>query len=354
MNTTAVTTGAAIAVSEARAFSEEKPSLSPVRTEFEELFAIIRMNQGKRFQNLTLVTHTRPHLDEIVALWLLMKFGGEKFPGIENAEPRYVPAGWKAKHTWQERAAEGYIFLGVGGGPFDEHNQNGTPRSKDVCCCILVARALGVEDLPELSLILKYVLQMDTHATGELFDVPSTIKRMHLNSDDPQVVIRWGFDWMNTNFVGQIEFFKNSTTETTRLPFKVMMNGKSREYEVVMGETGNPFFSHYQRWLGAKVVVQKNPDGNIQIFTDKRVPFDISAAVAVIRKYELMLSGQECTLSEADLSREGTLDAVPEWFYYKEDSEALYNGTLTALDKPPTKIPLDRIGAIVKELIKIK
>ena len=33
----------------------------------------------------SILTHERPHLDEIVAIWFLRKFGEQRFPGISKA-----------------------------------------------------------------------------------------------------------------------------------------------------------------------------------------------------------------------------------------------------------------------------
>ena len=48
------------------------------------------------------------------------------------------------------------------------------------------------------------------------------------------------------------------------------------------------------------------------------------------------------------LSREGKIHEAEEWFFH-EGIQALFNGSLSKSDVPPTKIPLDRI----KELVKI-
>ena len=37
-----------------------------------------------------IVTHERPHLDEIVAIWLLRRFGETRFPGISQAKVSYT------------------------------------------------------------------------------------------------------------------------------------------------------------------------------------------------------------------------------------------------------------------------
>jgi uncharacterized UPF0160 family protein len=66
-----------------------------------------------------IVTHERPHLDEIVAMWLLLRF---KFPEAEIAfaENGNIKIGFSADT----------IAVGLGGGQFDEH-PTGTEGRKE-------------------------------------------------------------------------------------------------------------------------------------------------------------------------------------------------------------------------------
>lgn len=62
----------------------------------------------------TLVTHINPHLDDISAIWLYKKF----VPGFEDASLEFISASRDAaiNHLDGDR-----IFIGTGGGQFDEH-----------------------------------------------------------------------------------------------------------------------------------------------------------------------------------------------------------------------------------------
>lgn len=66
----------------------------------------------------TLVTHVNPHLDDIAAIWLFKKF----HPDFKDAKIEYISAS-------REKAGEeteDKIFLGTGGGQFDEHKEGMT------------------------------------------------------------------------------------------------------------------------------------------------------------------------------------------------------------------------------------
>jgi len=62
----------------------------------------------------TLVTHINPHLDDISAIWLFKKF----HPDFKDAQSEFIGASRDAAKTEEN---EDKIFLGTGGGKFDEH-----------------------------------------------------------------------------------------------------------------------------------------------------------------------------------------------------------------------------------------
>ncbi|MBI2600378.1 hypothetical protein HYW42_00325 [Candidatus Daviesbacteria bacterium] len=62
----------------------------------------------------TLVTHINPHLDDITAIWLFKKF----HPDFQDTDIEFISASREA--ALKEESAE-RIFVGTGGGKFDEH-----------------------------------------------------------------------------------------------------------------------------------------------------------------------------------------------------------------------------------------
>lgn len=62
----------------------------------------------------TLITHINPHLDDISAIWLFKRF----FPEFKDAQIEFINASRDAGVT--EESAD-KIFLGTGGGKYDEH-----------------------------------------------------------------------------------------------------------------------------------------------------------------------------------------------------------------------------------------
>ncbi|MBI2039584.1 hypothetical protein HYT18_00750 [Candidatus Microgenomates bacterium] len=63
----------------------------------------------------TLVTHINPHLDDIFAIWLLKKFD----PKYKDAKIDFI----SANHEMADQESEERVFVGTGGGKFDEHKE---------------------------------------------------------------------------------------------------------------------------------------------------------------------------------------------------------------------------------------
>src|SRR3989344_9190822 len=148
----------------------------------------------------TIVTHHRPHLDEIVAIWLLRKFGEEKFPGINSAKIVYVDAGSGPRNGMKEKEweAKGILPIGVWGGCFDEHPTAGTERKEKECAATLVAKVLGVEDDPALEKILKFVTNDDLNASSSPFDLSYVVKLLNQqHPDDTNFVMEWAMTGLN-------------------------------------------------------------------------------------------------------------------------------------------------------------
>lgn len=64
----------------------------------------------------TLVTHINPHLDDIFAIWLLKKF----HPDFKDAQVEFISA---SRDQAAKEENKDKIFIGTGGGKFDEHKE---------------------------------------------------------------------------------------------------------------------------------------------------------------------------------------------------------------------------------------
>lgn len=62
-----------------------------------------------------LITHINPHLDDIFGIWLLKKY----HPGFKDAKVEFI----SASHDVGNKETADRVFVGTGGGKFDEHKE---------------------------------------------------------------------------------------------------------------------------------------------------------------------------------------------------------------------------------------
>ena len=77
----------------------------------------------------TLITHINPHLDDIAAIWLFKKF----HPEFKDAKVEFISASRDAGILSEGSESKDKIFVGTGGGRFDEHKEG-----LDTCAGTLV------------------------------------------------------------------------------------------------------------------------------------------------------------------------------------------------------------------------
>src|SRR5579872_2880232 len=114
----------------------------------EHLNKVILVNENaKQYVIKEIWVHKKPDIDEIIAIWLLMKFGQKLFIDIEVAEIKFVdPA--KVKGSYSELLAQGILAIGFGKGRFDEHQKESGDgeRIRNKSAASLVAEALGIRN----------------------------------------------------------------------------------------------------------------------------------------------------------------------------------------------------------------
>lgn len=92
----------------------------------------------------TLVTHINPHLDDITGIWLLKKFD----PSFSDATVEFISA---SHDKAANEETEDKIFVGTGGGKFDEHKEG-----LDTCAGSLVFEYLKINNLlPQDEVLIK-------------------------------------------------------------------------------------------------------------------------------------------------------------------------------------------------------
>ncbi len=100
----------------------------------------------------TLLTHPRPHLDDICGIWLIKKY----LPGWADAEIDFTPA------TTTRRDDEETLMVGIGRGKFDEHKGDIGESATTLVWKYLRDRVTDPLDIAALDLLTEWVRKGDT------------------------------------------------------------------------------------------------------------------------------------------------------------------------------------------------
>jgi hypothetical protein len=359
-----------------------------------------------------IITHNRPHVDELVALMLLKKFpeGEEKFPGVKNATVSFMTTGelpdGKTANDFPDT-----IFLGCGGGMFDEHATSQKERVEGECCATLVAKYLGIENDPGLQKILTFIRSEDLKGTVVKNELPMMVKFLHATYGNKyEEISKWVEDayyavyllenkkwesikndsdsemkwremkgkWQRPTIENTNEIFKEvGYTETTwwnkfieeaksdqkrrfeeaRVEFnrnaivERVTSKSGRVFNIAFIESDNEEMNKLARSIGMHIVIQFNSKGNCFIVTDRKQKIDLTFAFILIRMAEQHYRGEVKIRDEEILSKEGFVAGIPYWYLF-HTKDMGFNGSLTTTDVEPTKIPKEKLFDFVKEGIK--
>ncbi len=314
----------------------------------------------------TVVMYPRPHPDPIVALWLLREFGREKFPGIETAKVEFwnqVPAG----KTSEQLDVEGTILIDLGGGKFD-HHQEEHHNDKTTCATTLVARYLGIFELPELKKLLEYVRRDDLEGRGitskdpidRAFGLSAII--MNLNRDypdHPEYVV----DMVTRIFVAHYhEEYKRKVLmpqewaelQATGKAHQFIIQAGNEQLRVVMIESDSKALVGFLRAVGdiqADVVVQRVASGHTNIVTRQtQRRLNLLRTVAEVRKAEASKLGVQLNVSQEQWEKPCRLEGVDAW-YFDTAANTIQNGGAAADNVPTTTLSLDEIKAVLLQTL---
>jgi len=302
-------------------------------------------------------THERPHLDEMVAIWLLYRFGEKIFPGVsESAHPdliQYLKTGGQLPdgRTTADYENEGMLLIGVGGGRFDEHPSEGSGRKKDQCSATLIAEALGLSNKPEFEKILKMTSDNDLKGSADPFGIAYIAKSMHDQEVDPAAVLRWVFFALDVKCAEQRKFHYE-----TRLEFSVSASIKKisgpfgSEISIAVVKSDNSQMSNFARSkYGGEVsiVLQRRSTKNVAITNNQKFGIKMTDLVRMIRVAERKSKGIITPMDWKLLEAEGRVEGAEEW-WYQEKTGAILNGSPTATDVSPTKLTNKELVELIK------
>lgn len=148
--------------------------------------------------------------------------------------------------------------------------------------------------------------------------------------------------------------------EEVRAAEKIVVNIR-RKLFIVAGESNNPKFNTAAREIGAAMVIQKNSQGQVQIFFNNQVlrPEIIARVsedlIEILRVKEILLDPtKKIPQNRATLRQPGKIPEVPQWYFLvgERGGRLILNGSLTSPEVPRSKIPFNEIIEFAADVLR--
>lgn len=312
----------------------------------------------------TIASFAKPQPDTIAAIFLLKKFGEERFPGVAAAALAFWPNLPEGK-TAASLEAEGYILIDLGGSPFDHHlTREGESGKVTTCASELVAKALGVDQHPALKKLLAYAKRDDLEGKGTVSEDPLDrafglsgllVNLNRTYSHDPAGVVQMVLAMFEAHFLEE----ENRTVKMKQEFKELQDNGLATTWTIprtgqqplraIIVPTDNQSMAGWLRsYHRYDIVVLKLSSGHTNIITRQGVPIDLADTVASLRNAEA--SKLDIRLENLNLSQPGSLPELQHW-YYDTAANTLQNGGINPQATPPTSLSLLEIRAILQETL---
>ncbi len=345
-----------------------------------------------------ITTHKKVDFDEVLAIFMLhqLKEAEVYFPGANTAGVGFWNAGRKtidgcyATDEWVRKAK--LLPIGCGGGEFDEHPVPGRPRIENECAASLVAKKLGVADRPNLQKLLNFAVRVNNTATATPDDISNFIKLHHANGKlNVQEIFDWAHEGIAAKYYEAVpsddftvqhiaelirqqnpgdreqgdhwlkvavkakaldqHLFETVTAQEYKkgvlVPFRgIGKGGKVRDMRIYAVVSDDPRIHRYARSpFGDRpaVTVQMRSTGNVVILSNKYDNINLRDVSSAIQVEEAILRDERIPSWEE--LRQELQHGV--WYYFVP-GQAVFNGSLTSPETPPTKQDLERIVELVK------
>lgn len=292
-----------------------------------------------------IIIPNKPHLDPIAAIYLLLEYGQEKFPGIKEAEIVF----WEHSHdpSAEEVAAmesEGALFIDIGGGSFDHHGKSGDAETSTS----LVAAHLGISGNPELTALLSYIQEDDLEGLHNRYgEMAYMVKCMHKQGISSEEVIRVTLQSLRFFQATQLEWHYVVKAEFEERCELVDIKRNKNKLKIGIIESDNVQVANYGISVASfSMIIQKRSTGHVMILTNKHHRIDLREIVGAIRMRELELMGSVKDIDPRKLQFEGKSMQIPFWFYHRS-LNAFMNGSDALSKAQATQVPLSEIINLV-------
>lgn len=281
-----------------------------------------------------------PHLDPVAAIWLLYKYGQEKFPDIQSAEIVYWHQGHQPTQEDVAGLGENVMLIDLGGGMFDHHGK----ENNTATAFSLVAEHLGIQENPELSALISYVREDDLEGLHNRFgDLAYLLKCMYKNGEPVDKVMQTTFSLLDQFQETQRKWHHDVRAEYEEKCKVYKLKRGPKKIKVGIIESDNEQVANFGITTDSlSVVVQRRSTGHVMILTNKHHRIELKEIIGAIRMKELEMEGYDKPLDPYKLRYEGNSTLVPNWFFHRS-LNAFMNGSAALSKAEPTKVPFNNI-----------
>lgn len=294
---------------------------------------MIRLKTEIAGEKIILEFHDAPHNEEHFARWLLKKFGTKEF--------------------LEQYAPNGIIQIGVGGGPFDEHPGPNDLKREEECSATLIAKALKVDDRPELSRLLEFILSRDLHGPGylDLAFITNLFRRKF--PDGPEAVFQRISPIFELEYQRQVRICTiagKQYRENADIKDAIIDNkGEARRIVTITSDLREDMIAYFRLAERKKeaILILKESSGHTGIFVNNIHIGILDDIVGMLRCAILKLKAVIPPSDWRILKKEGKIEGAEE-IYYHRSGRAIINGGRSAPDTPPIPLSLKRIQELVQ------
>lgn len=268
----------------------------------------------------TLVTHINPHLDDIVAIWLFKTFQ----PEFKDAKVEFISA---SRNQAEKEEGVDKIFLGTGGGRFDEHKEGLNTCAGSLVYEFLVDKGYIAEDKvtrKALEALVAWNLMIDTgkapKSQFDEFSVQSFIRCKDSSCENSEKSVQLGIQILN-RILGVLKRKQQSIKDWEK---KVEFQTKFGKSYAVISETIDREFCREQ---GGDFFLMYHPkQKSVQFFTP-------SFKIDLKEIYDKAKS----------------LDPKASWFLH-QSHHMVFCGSSSAPDSKPTKLSFGELIEAAKSI----
>lgn len=298
-----------------------------------------------------LLTHEHPDLDALLSLWLLRRFGRERYPGIEHIPVHFAPAGVLPDdlHPDVLEQERGILAVDTGGGRLDTHSRDGVldPARRATCAALLVAQDLKVDQHPSLEKLLRFVtlqeLEGRSIASHEPIDhlvaLPNLVRGLHLlHPQAPERVLEQVSILFDAMMATEEEWTQAQADAAAGLKRVLQDSG----LVLLALQSDSSAASRAARFQGADVVIHRSGAGATGITLRHNGLLaqcslqGLAAAVRLAEGLAAGLSHEDLGSQERELARLGMVDG---WFLH-DSYRILSRGSLKHTVHDPSGLSL--------------